>query len=572
MTFKPTEEQQAALDAFARGDSLTLTAGAGTGKTSTLRLLSEAASRRRGLYAAFNKAIATDAQGAFPRNVTVKTTHALAFAAVGRQYAHRLNGPRIPMQQAVKALGIRGAIKTSSDTLIQPVQQARLALDMATRFCNSNDDHLTARHLAPTAGLHPDDHYDVADTLLPYARRVWADWQNPDGDKFKFPHDAYVKIFALTKPLFGYDFLLFDEAQDTTEVMAGMVAHQQANGAQLVVVGDSAQAIYEWRGAVDAMGMFHTDHHLLLSQSFRFGPAVADEANRWLDRIGTPLRLTGTPTITSTVTNNPLGDPDVVLCRSNAGTISELMAAHEAGKKVAIVGGGQDARRLAEAAEALQNGRPTSHPELALFPTWGAVQDHVEQGDSTDLRPFVRLIDDHGPAVIMQAIDRAVPEAAADRTVSTAHKAKGREWDRVQIHSDFPEPRVDPETGATEEPSRDEAMLAYVAVTRARRTLGRGSLEWITTASPTVRPTPAAAAARSRPLVASSPAVPAAAPPKVVLPSSWEQGNAQGDQEALVVRLDADLMAWLRLEAVARATTVEDLVERLIRARRDWSK
>lgn len=574
MTFKPTAEQQAALDAFTSGGSLTLTAGAGTGKTSTLRLLSEAAGTRRGLYAAFNRAIATDAKGSFPRNVTVKTTYALAFAAVGHRFSQRLSGPRIPMQQAANQLGIRSAIKVGERTMIQPAQQARLAIEMATRFCNSADPDLNATHLGAVTGLDPADRLDVADNLLPYARKVWADWQDPNGDKFRYPHDAYVKSWCLTGPSLGYDFLLFDEAQDTAPVIADLVAQQQAQGTQIVVVGDQNQAIYGWRGAVDSMGMFTTEHALQLSQSFRFGQAVADEANKWLERIGGDLRLTGTPAITSTVTDNPLPAPDVVLCRTNAGTIAEVMAAHKAGQRVAIVGGGQDAQRLAKAAEALQNGRPTSHPELALFPSWAAVQDYVDQGDAPDLKPFVRLIDEYAAAVIIDAIQKAVPEPAADRIVSTAHKSKGREWQSVQIHDDFPEPRTDPETGDEETPGSDEAMLAYVAVTRARQTLARGTLSWVDqhptqpspakSPAPAVKTTPGDLLATLRSQLETPPqATPDAAPEPVAA--------ARPATVDLTVTLDADLAAWLDGEAHSRATTAEDLVRRLIQSRRDWT-
>jgi len=76
--FPPTPEQQAARDAFATGQSLKLTAGAGTGKTTTLQMLAEDARNRRGLYAAFNTAIAAEAKGKFPRNVDVLTTHSMA--------------------------------------------------------------------------------------------------------------------------------------------------------------------------------------------------------------------------------------------------------------------------------------------------------------------------------------------------------------------------------------------------------------------------------------------------------------------------------------------------------------
>ncbi|MDN5892871.1 MAG: UvrD-helicase domain-containing protein [Nocardioides sp.] len=557
MTFTPTDEQRAAVDAFAAGNSLTLTAGAGTGKTATLRLLAEAAQGRRGLYAAFNRAIATDAKGSFPTNVTVKTTHALAFAAVGHRFKDRLNGPRIPAQQVANQLGIRTGIKLGDQTVLQPAQQARLAIDMATRFCNSADPEVSSKHLAPVPGLDPADHLDVADLLLPYARQVWDDWCDPHSDSFKYPHDAYVKTWCLTNPSLGYDFLLFDECQDTAPVIANLVAQQQSQGTQIVVVGDPNQAIYGWRGAVDSMGMFTTDHALQLSQSFRFGPAVADEANKWLERIGGPLRLTGTDTIRSQVTVTPLAAADAVLCRTNAGTVSEVMAAHQAAQKVAIVGGGQDALRLAEAAEALQGGRATSHPELALFSSWAAVQDHVDQGDANDLRPFVRLIDEHGARVVIDAINKAVPEQAAERVVSTAHKAKGREWDSVQIHSDFPEPKVDPETGEEQVPGDEEAMLAYVAITRARRHLSRGTLAWVDSAT-----VPASAPKPTTPTPAQVPG-----PAKVADP--WAEHES--DRPRLELTLDQDLARWLTGEAVARGTTPEDLVERLIRARREWT-
>jgi ATP-dependent exoDNAse (exonuclease V) beta subunit len=62
----PTGEQQAIIDASQSGDDLVIEAGAGTGKTSTLRLLATAQPRRRGLYVASNKAIASDAKRSFP--------------------------------------------------------------------------------------------------------------------------------------------------------------------------------------------------------------------------------------------------------------------------------------------------------------------------------------------------------------------------------------------------------------------------------------------------------------------------------------------------------------------------
>ncbi|WP_207931157.1 hypothetical protein [Streptomyces sp. 8K308] len=74
MAFKATEEQQAAREVFAAGRDLALVAGAGTGKTSTLMLMG-ASTRKRGLYVAFNRAIADDARSRFGSNVDCRTAH-----------------------------------------------------------------------------------------------------------------------------------------------------------------------------------------------------------------------------------------------------------------------------------------------------------------------------------------------------------------------------------------------------------------------------------------------------------------------------------------------------------------
>lgn len=80
-------------------------------------------------------------------------------------------------------------------------------------------------------------------------------------------------MWALSEPVLPGDFLLLDEAQDTNPVLEQIVlAHKERT--QIVMVGDSAQAIYGWRGARDVMARF-AGHHLTLARSFRFGPALA---------------------------------------------------------------------------------------------------------------------------------------------------------------------------------------------------------------------------------------------------------------------------------------------------------
>jgi hypothetical protein len=81
---RPTGEQQAILDGFATGADLVIQAGAGSGKTSTLKMIGERAGRRRGVYVAYNKAIANDAKRSFPSNITCATAHSFAYRRAQR--------------------------------------------------------------------------------------------------------------------------------------------------------------------------------------------------------------------------------------------------------------------------------------------------------------------------------------------------------------------------------------------------------------------------------------------------------------------------------------------------------
>ncbi|TCR15984.1 UvrD-helicase domain-containing protein [Streptomyces sp. BK205] len=477
----PTDEQTAAADGFRAGDHIALQAGAGTGKTTTLTFLARTTDRR-GCYIAYNRAIAQDARARFPSTVRCKTAHALAYAAVGHRYTRRLNAPRRPAWQTGQALGITKALRIGDREITQKAL-SNATLRTVTRFCHTADEAITRHHVPHLRGLEdPDLHAQLAAHIVPFACKAWADLQDPDDGVVRFDHDHYLKIWALTQPRINADFLLLDEAQDTNPVVEQIFLAQREH-AQLVMVGDSAQAIYHWRGAKDIMTGFDGTQ-LALSQSFRFGPDLALEANRWLRLADAPIRLTGTPALDTEL--GPVTQPDAVLCRTNVGAMAQVMTLMAAGRRVALAGGGDSLQALALAARELKEGRRTHHPELILFPCWGDLQDYAAHDPAgRDLQPLVNLVDTHGTDAILTAVARLAPELHAQVTVSTAHKAKGREWPRVLIADDFARPNDDPAgdhpaTPAPPDPIDDaEARLAYVAVTRTRQCLDLGGLSWI---------------------------------------------------------------------------------------------
>lgn len=467
MSFDPTSEQQVALDAFSTGEDMVIEAGAGTGKTTTLRMLAESTDRE-GLYIAYNRAIKEDAEKSFPDNVVCKTAHSLAYypVVIKGGFQKRLNGPRVPSREVVRILGIpQGGYVIDAETSIPAWLVGSHVMQTVNRFCTSADATIKGHHVPKLPGI--EDRAAYVNFILPFAKFAWADITNKNG-KLKFDHNHYLKMYALTNPkLSKYSFILFDEAQDANPVIAQIVGAQNC---QKVMVGDRCQAIYGWNGAVDAMSNFEAKHRCLLSKSFRFGPAVAQAANEWLALLDSPLRLEGFEKIDSKV--EALDEPDAILCRTNASVISYAMSALENGKRPAIVGGTEQIRKFANAASDLMIGEKTTHPELLAFRDWSEVQEYAQSDEGSDLRVMVKLIDNYGVSAILEVCDASVDESKADVIISTAHKAKGREWDRVKISSDFN--KKDDEEGTLSEP---EMMLLYVSVTRARLVLDNTAIQ-----------------------------------------------------------------------------------------------
>jgi hypothetical protein len=315
---------------------------------------------------------------------------------------------------------------------------------------------------------------ELRDICVKKAKEVWADVNTENGTK-KFEHDHYLKMWQLGNPMLsGIDFMMLDEAQDANPVMADIFERQI--GIQRIMVGDPNQAIYGWRGALDAMKGFK-GIRLSLTQSFRFGDAIAEEANKWLKLLKSENLIKGFDKIDSRIESLDL--PDAILCRTNSGGVSNIFELQKNGHSVALVGGGQDVKNFAFAALDLMKDKPTTHPQLAAFQNWQEVVEYVEEDAAGgDLKVSVKLIQQFGASQVINAMNQLVSETEADTIISTAHKAKGREWNNVRISSDFM-PRDINALDGVPVPSTTDMMLNYVTVTRAKEVLDRGGLSWV---------------------------------------------------------------------------------------------
>lgn len=471
---QPTEEQQDAIDLFADGGNLAIEAGAGTGKTSTLVMLANSAPGERGQYVAFNRSLVVESAGKFPDWVRSNTAHSLAFGQVGHRYKARLDSSaRITSREAAQRLGIEPMVVsdfTGAPKRLAASYLASLVTKAVTRFCQSSSREISPGHFPFIDGLdRPDEmmplnNLAVRAALLPYARILWDDLHTQNGWA-PFKHEHYLKMWQLDEPRIYADYILFDEAQDANPVIADIVAQQQ--NSQIVYVGDSQQEIYGWTGAINALAQVEVANRTFLTQSFRFGSAIAEVANESLAALNAELRLRGNPAIDSLV--GPLGRPKAVLARTNAVVLSRLLREQDAGTKVHVIGGGEELDRFARAVEDLKNTGHTSHPDLACFSSWADVQAYADlDEDGEDLRLMVKLVNQFGTAEIMASVARMIPESGAELIISTAHKAKGREWSTVQIGEDFSRLKPGNQPGL---------RLQYVAVTRAQLQLDMEALK-----------------------------------------------------------------------------------------------
>lgn len=442
----PNEEQAAILSEVIKSGLkvLVINAGAGCGKTAVLRMI-EAVLPGIGQYTAFNSSLVEESSSKFVR-ASCKTTHALAFGEVGRHYAHRLKSGRMKSYQIAGFLGIEnqsvivpGLVDFSGNPKPKMLAADFLAgqvIVAVKKFCQSADRVISVNHFNYIDGIdigEPredgsrkrgyDNNNVIKAYLLSFATRAWADLSATDG-QLPFFHDAYVKVWQLgegdKRPTISANYILLDEHQDTSPVFVDVLRQQRH--ALVILVGDSNQIIYAWRGAMDASKAFPDAPHCNLGQSYRFGQIIADVANSILKRLEEPtdLVMRGAPGIPSMVCE--VERPRCYLYRTNAGAVSRLMREIAESRRPHLIGGSKEMVEWCEAAISLQAGRPTRHQELACFGDWKEVVAYSKTDEGEDLKLMVKLIEEFKAEKIRDALKNMPDEEHADCVISTAHK------------------------------------------------------------------------------------------------------------------------------------------------------
>lgn len=497
---------QTAIFDFIRFDtgSAIVEAVAGSGKTTTI---CEAIRYMRGSVCAlaFNRSIAGELKerlASFP-NVKAGTVHSIG-------------------KQAIEAANIAGWVKVDGDKLMWIWKDN---LETKTNWtAKGNVCKLVTR--AKDAGAGIDFRMDDVEAWRKLAEHfsIPTEMQSKDGEEtfdiialaikllnlsnkdFKpmkngktmlridFSDMIYLPVL-LNLPLHKFDFVVVDEAQDLNLTRRLFIQGISHAATRHLIVGDTYQAIYGFTGA-DAESMANMKktfncQTFPLSVSYRCASAVIEYAQTWMPIIeaspSAPLGSVTDADYTKAMetASDTFAPSDVILCRNNAPLVKTAMQFIRANIPCRMEGNDLTAR-LIDLAFEHKNANLLTVRQSVLETTEDEVAAAMERGNNQK----AGALNDMAETLVV-FIDRAIETGATFEemismikgffsderdgekrellTLSTIHKSKGREWNRVfWIDREKFQPskfaKLEWELG-------QESNLCYVCATRAKREL-----------------------------------------------------------------------------------------------------
>ncbi len=470
--------------------SLVIEAVAGSGKTTTIV---EAANRipagHKAVFLAFNKSIATELGERLPKNIESKTLNALGWALL-----------RTRCDLTFKNIDAKKSLQYVDKYL--PPQAEQYALPLANVVAKAKAHGYVPegvgknRYLQTTSAAiwgELIDRYDVDfGQDVPFGTVVeWADElltrSINDLRVVDFDDQLYLPI-VLNLGAWKYQWIIIDEAQDVSHVQRMLLQKfLHPTQGRLIAVGDSRQAIYGFRGAdseslANIRKVFKASE-LPLSMTYRCPKAVVEIAKRYVPSIECPEDAPeGRVSHPEAWNVADFGDSDMVVCRNTAPLISLVYRCISRGVPATVMG--RDiGRGLINLIKKLA-GRGQMADDLPRFEKrladWSQkeIERALAKGDDTkaqsiddkraSLEAIVEFSEANSVTDLINSTERLFSDDAHGTVLSTVHKAKGLEADRVFIL----EPHLMPSPWARQEwQMQQEENIIYVAVTRAHEEL-----------------------------------------------------------------------------------------------------
>lgn len=490
-----SQQQQAVYAAVEspRGGNLQVVAVAGSGKTTTLV---EACRRMTGTVAfcAYNKKIADEIKVRVQdlKNVTAGTFHSFGFKALMKVLPGRaqvLDKKLFALQDELRqpdwvrefARGLVSIAKQSAFGVLTPMDDQSAWYRLVEHF--------------ELADKLPESEEAALDTAIPFAQALLKASNEQAQTKSIIDFDDMIYLpLLLNAKMWQHDWVLIDEAQDTNPCRRALAKKLLRPGGRLVSVGDPCQAIYGFTGAdndaLDIIAREFSCTTMPLTVTYRCPKSVVAHARQLVSHIeaheSSPM---GSVTEMlqdefDTLPAEQLRSQDAVLCRNTKPLVSLAyslirrgIGCHVEGRDIgaglmalarrwkvrtcAQLGDKLEAYLERETSKLMAKGQEMKAESLADRVDTLHVIMSTLAGSATisELTAAInRLFGDTEPG-----------QPSPNLTLSTVHKSKGREWDRVYL---LGRNAYMPSKYARQEWQQEqERNLQYVAITRAKAEL-----------------------------------------------------------------------------------------------------
>jgi hypothetical protein len=440
-----------------------------THNTTTCMMIAKELSKPS-LYIAFNKSIADEAKEKFPDYVECRTIHSLAYGEIvnckmRKKLQNFFNYGDFENLPSFYKLG---GVERGFDLKLE-------IIEVIKKFCQSDIRTLTGFIAADYKNLGIETE-EKSITIL--CVEFWNALIDPSNSTKIIP-DIYLKLYQLTDPILPHKVIYLDESQDSSPVILDIVLSQ--THAQIIIVGDPYQAIYEWRGAVNAFELIpDTFVDMYLSESFRFTQDIADMATKLLSIAGNERGIIGRAKPAEIKNGNVYIDGELegtatvaILARNNSTILGKLLEAVELDQKVYCLADLKSLWGKLYHINSLYFKEKPKFPdkELSEYKTYGELLQAAEK--LPELKKLVTatvILSKGGLHKNIEKIKRILvnSEDDADFTISTSHKSKGLEWDKVIICDDIIPVDKEGEINEEELVSGQTINLIYVALTRGK--------------------------------------------------------------------------------------------------------
>ena len=389
----------------------------------------------------FTNDIVKDAKKKFKGNVVPTTVNSLAYKNVIIPNGYNL------AKQSFSAFYV-------GEILSIDFSDAYDVLRIYSMFCNSDYktiDEIKSKYIPKRL-----DSFEYAQIL----------YDKIKNKELECDHSFYLKEYELSNlaKKFNYDYILLDEAQDTNPVTLSIF--NQLSGRK-ILVGDTHQTIYQFRDSVNAMETICSDYTCYLSTTYRCNQKIVDYANMVLKK----FKKENVELVSGVLNQDSRTiNETAYITRTNSEIIKLIQKLDNFDCKKSledIFGLSLDIYK-----SFFWDKKDTFISEkfkyLSKFTDIKQLKIYADETDDIELKGAIRNAERFkGYLFVLYGKAKQKNSSTSKNKLTTAHKSKGLEYDKVVICGDFKKP----EKCKTTLEYVCEANLLYVAITRAKKSI-----------------------------------------------------------------------------------------------------